>query len=71
MMLKTTLILFILSVITKIITKVLIENMTPLEKAACNLKKDYLPRRVMIASLTWFLITFAAIVCLIITIVQW
>ena len=70
-MLKVTLILFILSAIAKVLIKVLYSSLDPLEKAAVALKKDYLPTRITVATIIWILLLVAAVVCLIITIVQW
>lgn len=71
MMLKVTIILFILAIITKVIIKVLAESMTPLEKAATALRKDYMPKRILVSIFIWILLNTAAVVCLIITIVKW
>lgn len=71
MMLKVTIILFILAIITKVIIKVLAESMTPLEKAAVALKEDYMPKRILVSTFIWILLNVAAVVCLIITIVKW
>lgn len=71
MMLKVTIILFILAAIAKVIIKVLAESLTPLEKAAVALKKDYMPTRILVSTFIWILLTAAAVVCLIITIIQW
>lgn len=71
MMLKVTIILFILAIITKVIIKVLAESMTPLEKAVVALKKDYMPKRILVSTFIWILLNAAAVVCLIITIIKW
>ena len=69
-MLKATLILLILFVVSVIIVKILTANMTPKEHAEHIITGEY-PTRITIVGVIMLLTFIGAIVCGILTIITW
>ena len=69
-MIKVTIILAILFVVFLFVTKILIAGMTFNEKLFYTAREEY-PKRVYISTAITFLCLVAAIVCLIISVIQW
>lgn len=69
-MLKVTLILAILLVVSVIFTKILISNMTIEERLIHEVKEEF-PTRINIMGILILLLFIATIVCGIITIIMW
>ena len=69
-MLKATLILLILFVVSVIIAKILTANMTPKENAEHIITGEY-PTRIMIVGVIMLLTFIGTIVCGILTIITW
>ena len=69
-MLKVTLVLIVLLVVSVMITKILISNMTIEERLIHEVKEEF-PTRINIMGILILLLFIATIVCGIITIVTW
>lgn len=69
-MIKVTIILIIMAVIVKIVSKVLAYTMSVNEAIVAQIRNEY-PLRIMISVFLSFILSIAAVFCLIITIVTW
>lgn len=74
-MLKVTIILFILMIVTKVICRVLINSLSRAEKISIAMGRamnyNYIPTRISVASIILALLFVATVVCGIITVIQW
>lgn len=69
-MLKITLVLLILFIVSVIVTKILLGNMTPKEHARHIVEGDY-PTRIYVVGFTMIVTFLGTVACGIITIVTW
>jgi len=69
-MLKVTLVLLILFVVSLILIKILLGNMTPKEHARHIVEGEY-PTRIYVVGFTMIVTFLGAIICGIITIITW
>lgn len=69
-MLKVTLVLIVLLVVSVMITKILLSNMTIEEKIVHEVKNEF-PTRINIMGILILLLFIAIVVCGIITIITW